>query len=86
MRYAQSVTLTAAPQSLAALMINVTSPEDGFFELTLRDVGAAASIGNNAAQPYVLAVADGPLQFRAAGSLNNVWASGAGTLVILVTQ
>ncbi len=86
MRFAQSVSLTAAPASLASLMINVTSAENGYQELTLRAVGSTANIGNNAAQPYALAVADGPLQFRRPGNLKNVWASGAGTLVILVSQ
>lgn len=85
MRYAQSVVPTATPKSLKDLMINVTDSEDGFFELTLKAGASTVNIGNNAAQPYALLTGE-TIQFRAAGSLKNVWVNGAGTLAVLVTQ
>ena len=85
MRYAQSVVPTAAPASLSDLMINVTRPEDGYMELTLKAGASTVNIGNNAAQPYALLTGE-TIQFRLPGNLRNVWVSGAGTLVVLVSQ
>ena len=54
-------------------------------ELTLKAGASTVNIGNNAAQPYALLTGE-TIQFRLPGNLRNVWVSGAGTLVVLVSQ
>ena len=83
MRYAQSVVPTATPTKLTDLMVNVSDFEDNFSELTLQAGASTVNIGNHVAQPYTLTTGLA-IQFRAAGSLKNVWVSGAGTLAVLV--